>query len=448
MLQQVTGSQGNVLAAIQNAVRAFTDNNDVVQEKMQAAYPDAAERELVRQRIIANLQQAYVGASKPPTDSKWFVPRDSMAALAQSAMNESATRQGGSMRTAVATAEGVVAAQELAVAPVEQFGPLDPGWIECLVDGFKTLFGGKAPFVQHQALTDFLYPIADQITIALVADWGADNDAARLVAAQIKAAKPSIVIHLGDIYYAGQKNEALEALKIWPLADSVTGAIPPGTSFGLNGNHEMYSGGHAYFGKVFDAFGQKASYFGLRNKKWQILAFDSAYIEQRLLSPEDAAPIDSRLGSQWNWLVDKMKNSTQQTILLSHHQPISAFTQENNDAANLRADFQKFLTAAGRPIFGWFFGHEHLCTIYDDAQFPYSPRLIGHGCIPHTPPPVNQKPDPGCFAFSKMNFRTNANGDAVSGFALLKFNGAIIDIQYTDEDGVQFWEESWEAPEQ
>jgi hypothetical protein len=253
MLQQVTKSQANVVAAIQNAVKAFTDNNDVVQEKMQAAYPDPVKREPARQRIIANLQQAYAGASKPPADPRWFVPRDSMAALAQSAMNESAGPQGGGLRTAVATAEGVVAAPELAAAPVEQFGPLDPGWIECLVDGFKTLFEGKAPFARHQALTDFLYTIADQITIALVADWGADNDAARLVAAQIKAARPDIVIHLGDIYYAGQRNEALEALKMWPLADSVTGAIPLGTSFGLNGNHEMYSGGKAYFDIVLKA---------------------------------------------------------------------------------------------------------------------------------------------------------------------------------------------------
>jgi hypothetical protein len=40
----------------------------------------------------------------------------------------------------------------------------------------------------------------------------------------------------------------------------------------------------------------------------------------------------------------------------------------------------------------------------------------------------------------------NAEGDAVSGFALLSFNGANIDIRYIDEDGFQFAEEIWEAP--
>ena len=45
-----------------------------------------------------------------------------------------------------------------------------------------------------------------------------------------------------------------------------------------------------------------------------------------------------------------------------------------------------------------------------------------------------------------MNFCTNQNGDAVSGFALLSFNGPNIDIRYIDEDGFKFAEEVWQAP--
>jgi hypothetical protein len=447
MLHPDTSSRDKVLGAIQSAAVAFTQNNEVVQEKLTAAYPDdPAERERARQAIVANLNEAYAEASQEPADAKWFVPRNAMAGLAQSAMNIRA-QTGPADSVAVLGADAPVAGAvpALAAAPFEQYGPLDPEWIECLVDGFKTLFEGDAAFVQHTALTDFLYPLKDPVKIALVGDWGADNDAARAVAAQIKASQPDIVIHLGDIYYAGQENEAEEALSIWPMADPVTGAIPPGTSYALNGNHEMFSGGRAYFGSVFQAFGQKASYFGLRNANWQILAFDSAYVEQRLLSPEDATGKNAPLASQWNWLVDKMRTSTLPTILLSHHEPVSSFAQEHADGADLRADFQKFAAAAGRSVFGWFFGHEHRCTFYDGTIVPFA-RLIGHGCIPHTAPPLNQQADPGCEAFTAMNFRKNANDDAVSGFALLTFNGASIDIRHIDEDGVQFQHEVWNAP--
>jgi hypothetical protein len=444
MLHPDTNSRNKVLGAIQNAADAFTQNNPVVQAKLAAAYPDPTVREQVRQQITANLKTAHAGASKETTDPKWFVPRNAMAGLAQSAMNIRAQKGPPVLREGAAP-EAAAPAPVVAAAPFEQYGPLDPEWIECLVDGFKTLFEGKAPFVQHKALTDFLYPIADQVKIALVGDWGADNDAASRVAAQIKANNPDIVIHLGDIYYAGQEDEAKAALSIWPKADPATGAIPPGTSFALNGNHEMFCGGRAYFGTVFQVFGQPASYFGLRNANWQILAFDSAYIEHRLLSAADAPGTDARLASQWEWLVDKMRTSTLATILLSHHEPVSSFAQEHSDGENLRKDFQKFVAAAGRFVFGWFFGHEHRCTFYDGTIVPFA-RLIGHGCLPHSAPPPDQQADPGCEDFTQMNFRTNENGDAVSGFALLSFNGPLIDIRYIDEDGFQFAEEVWEAP--
>lgn len=442
MLHPITGARDSVLAATKNAADAFTENNPIVQQKLQEAYPDDVEREQARQKIIDNLNQAYSAATQATTDPKWFAPQDAMAGIVQSAMNERARE--GAPAAASATA-GEMAPLAIAEAPLEQFGPLDPGWVECIVDSFKTLFEGKAPFVQHQALTDFLHPIPDQITIALVADWAASNDAAALVAAQIRAARPDIVIHLGDIYYAGQENEALAALRMWPLADPATAAIAPATSFALNGNHEMYSGGKAYFNTMLNAFGQKASYFGLRNKNWQILAFDSAYADHRLLPPAEATGSLSRLRSQWDWLVDKMRAPALSTILLSHHQPVSAFAQENGEAVNLRSDFETFANAAGQPVFGWFFGHEHRCTVYDDQDVPYFARLIGHGSIPHTPPPPDQQPEPGCTKFSRMNTRAKANGDAVSGFALLKMDGPLIDIQYIDEDGIQFFEESWQA---
>ncbi|WP_158822820.1 metallophosphoesterase [Granulicella sp. S156] len=436
MLHAITAVKQNVQKAIDNAITAFTDDNPLVQREINDVLNPAneAQRNQYRLQILAALQQAKAEAAEepPPESGDFYVSRSPNVGLAQSAMN-------------AAIEQNAITVNAIAAAPFEAFGPLDPGWIECIIDGFKTLLSGKASFIQYQNLSDFLVAVPDKCTIALVADWGAHNSTAKLVAAQIRATSPDICVHLGDIYYAGQENEAEEFLAGWPMADPATGKISSHSSFALNGNHEMFSGGKAYFGTVLGAFGQKASFFGLRNTKWQLLAFDSAYIEQRLLGPADATRIDARLLSQYNWLLDKVKgNTAQQTILMSHHQPFSAFSQENSDGKPLKQDAENFFTAAGvASVWAWFFGHEHRCTIYDDSLSGYRARLIGNGCIPHSPPNPANLPDAGCQGFKLMNAGTNANGDALSGFVLLKLDGPSISLQYVNEDGTIFFTEQW-----
>jgi hypothetical protein len=436
MLHTITAIKRNVQKAIDNAITAFTQDNALVRQKMNDVLNPASEarRNQFRRQILAALQSAKVASANEPggAANSFYVSHDSGVGLAQAAMN-------------AAVEQNAQTASPAAAGPFESFGPLDPGWIECVVDGFRALLTGKASFVQHQSLNDFMVDVPDKCTIVLAGDWGAHNTAAALVAAQIRATAPDICIHLGDIYYAGQDNEAEEFLHLWPMADRQTGRIANHSSFALNGNHEMFSGGRTYFSRVLSAFGQPASYFGLRNSDWQFLAFDTAYIEHRLLGPADAEKVDSRVLSQWNWLVDKMKgNAAQQTILLSHHQPFSAFSAENLAGGNLKQDAQNLFDAAGIPnVYGWFFGHEHRCTIYDDALSGYRARLIGHGSIPHAPPSPAQLPDPGCQAFKLMNTAVDASGDAVSGFALLKLDGPSIAIQFVNEDGTIFFAEQW-----
>jgi hypothetical protein len=438
VLHLVTAVKAKVESAIDNAIGAFAADNAVVREKMNDVLNPAneAERQQLRQQILKALEEAKQKAAADTTASAndFFVSRDLEVGLAQAAMNAAVEQNAAS----------VIPLR----APFQQFGPLDPGWIESLIDGFKTLITGKAPFVQHQGMSDFLVAIPDRCEIALVADWGAHNTAAAEVAAQIRAVNPDVCIHLGDIYYAGQDNEADEFLGLWPLADAATRRIPIRSSFALNGNHEMFSGGRAYFGRVLTAFGQSASYFGLRNAKWQFLAFDSAYVEHRLIGPADAAGLskaDAGVVSQFEWLADKIEGSGgRETVLLSHHQPFSAFQQENSDGRNLKADVQRLFETSGvHRVFGWFFGHEHRCTIYNDTVSGFKARLIGNGCIPHSPPNPSQLPDPGCQAFSLMNTGVNASGDALSGFALLKVDAGQIDIQYINSDGTVFHSEEW-----
>lgn len=438
MLHLITAVKSVVQRAIDGAISAFEQDTSLIQNKMNDVLNPAneAQRQKFRAQILQALKNAKNGAANEAQGSgdPKYVSKHPEVGIVQAAMN-----------SALEETPSIVPPQAgIAAAPFEQFGPLDPGWIECVIDGFKTFLSGKAPFVQHQNLSDFLVAIPDTCTIVLLGDGGASNSAAKSVTRQIRALNPDICVHLGDIYYAGQDNEAEEFLNLWPLADAATGKITSHSSFAMNGNHEMFSGGRAYFNRVLFAFGQPASYFGLRNSNWQFLACDTAYIDGRLLSPADAQPIDERVGSQWTWLVDKIKgNSTQQTILLSHHQPISAFAAENTEGRPLTQDATKLFDAAGiQNVFGWFFGHEHQCTIYDDSQTGYKARLIGNGCVPHAPPTAT-KPDQGCAPFTAMNHGKNALGDALSGFVLLKLEGPTISIQYVNEDGTPFFSEVW-----
>ena len=133
-MHPITGSKKNVLTAIKNAQQAFADNNSVVQTQMAQTYPNPVQREQTRQQIVAKLGQAYQEASQTTTDPRWFTAQTAMSGIAQSAMNARAEQVAQPMAAAAAAAPAAVPA----LAPLEQFGPLDPRWIECVVDGFKT----------------------------------------------------------------------------------------------------------------------------------------------------------------------------------------------------------------------------------------------------------------------------------------------------------------------
>ena len=201
------------------------------------------------------------------------------------------------------------------------------------------------PKADFQVATDdkSYIKIPDKCSIALLGDWGADNDHALNIAKQVRARKPDIAIHLGDIYYAGTQYETERFLANWPLSG-------PGTSYALNGNHEMYSLGIPYFRTLLPAFGQEASYFTLYNENWQLHGIDTAYVPfsidgsvpaepipnfwQRILGSINAAvPFlghenfdrkpDARLQTQWDWLQSKIiEQPTKKNIFLSHNQPV------------------------------------------------------------------------------------------------------------------------------
>jgi predicted phosphodiesterase len=321
-------------------------------------------------------------------------------------------------------------------------------WIPAGVLGVLEHFRTKYPFQTATAASRIQIP--NNCKIALLADWGADNiHAARLGKLAI-AKGADYVIHLGDIYYSGTEGECLTFLQNWPLKQP-NGTPVKGKSFALNGNHEMYSLGRPYFTIVLPAFGQEASYFTLFNDNWQIHGLDTAYVPFSI----GGGTTDTRLQIQSKWLTDNIKNNpTKRNILLTHNQPVSAHLPEFQQAQTLMNEARQLLQQLGGTAFyGWFFGHEHRCTIYkdDDPGALFRARLIGNGSIAHHPQEEvkSEADETGATTtpFLKVNSRALDEDKqvAVSTFAMLTFTGTTIQIQYIDEDDRLFYEETWDA---
>ena len=155
----------------------------------------------------------------------------------------------------------------------------------------------------------------NQARLALLGDWGTGMYGAPLSAKSIEDDQEgyALRLHLGDVYYSGDKDEVQDRfLDIWPknhTGDEINRAC--------NSNHEMYTGGHAYFNYTLSAFNQSASYFALENDHWVLAGLDTAYKEKDL--KED----------QVTWLTDLVNNAHGRRILLfSHHQPFSPWSSK------------------------------------------------------------------------------------------------------------------------
>lgn len=323
-------------------------------------------------------------------------------------------------------------------------------WIPAGVRGILEHFHDKYPFQTATAASRIQIP--NTCKIALLGDWGADNIHAERLGKLAIAKGADYVIHLGDIYYSGTEGECRTFLRNWPLKNP-DGTPVRGRSLALNGNHEMYSLGRPYFTIVLPAFGQEASYFTLYNDNWQFQGLDTAYQPFSISGGKD----DARLKVQYDWLTKSIvENPDKRNIFLTHNQPVSAHIPEFEAAQHLMNEVRILLEdCGGLSIYGWFFGHEHRCTIYDDnARNPdalFRARLIGNGSIAHHPQEevLAEKDDSQASTtpFLKVNSRAldEDHEVAVSTFALLTLDGPNIDVQYIDEDDKLFYQETWAA---
>lgn len=285
------------------------------------------------------------------------------------------------------------------IAAELQDGQFDPGWIETLTS-YVGYFGPDGKLREP----DYIWPTPDMpvlafkpgSVVALLGDWGTGTEAAVEIVKQIATFNPDLIIHLGDIYYSGTPDECRRNFTDILNRTFNRSRVPIYT---LAGNHDMYCGGVGYYGllKILNPSPlakQPASFFCLRctDAAWQFIAMDTGRFDHAPLAEQDVlVQIEPR---EQAWLTARIAEFSGKTILLSHHQFFSAFSEIGKRAAdgsltpynpNLRQTFTAFTAAASRGrgrIVAWFWGHEHTLSIYKPYLDMEKGRCIGHGAVP------------------------------------------------------------------
>jgi hypothetical protein len=323
--------------------------------------------------------------------------------------------------------------------------------------------GRRHPF-QTYAASDpdqGVYKLAGdgEIRLALAGDWATGTDEANAVAVLMTAFKPHYSIHLGDVYYVGDDDEADEnflGIKN-PDNDFEPCRWPAGSrgSFALNGNHEMYALGYAYFRNMLPTLGidaggkpagQKASFFCLENEHWRIIAIDTGYnsigwpVLEYIVQPGCA--LRPELIDWLRKVVQPRKDDPRGIIILGHHQVYSRYDYWYPQQATQLAEF-----FAG-PVL-WFWGHEHRMAIYQkytvDGGIAAFGRCIGHGGMPVDLPPAQPKYAQCIVEFTDdRHYRNDENLTiGFNGYAELTLKDNQATVGYVDVYGKRIFSETW-----
>jgi hypothetical protein len=382
-----------------------------------------------------------------PLEDFVFLSRDPIMSSMQSALEEVALQTSGATVLQPPqddTRRGpeqsvIITEQKLARAPpptrsdsgrrvFDKFSVTDISWVRSLVAEGVTKFRGKHAFSTSPGEP---VQLPSRARLILVGDWGSGLPRAQKVAQQMRAVidqglEDGIsqhVVHLGDVYYSGWGKEyERRFLPYWPVRPEEAERIG---SWSTNSNHDMYSGGHAYFDVLladprFSAQ-NRCSYFSFVHPHWRIAGLDTAWTEGLLQEP------------QLPWLEEQMKDRARKTLLLSHHQLFSVYEK---DTPGLREQLEPFLNRYG--VKAWFWGHEHRCVLYESNAGVDFGRCIGHGGVPVYMWHANdgKYPSPATYEY-RESLKRGLEKWALFGFAVLDLDGPAIDVRYIDEYGTK-----------
>jgi calcineurin-like phosphoesterase family protein len=388
-----------------------------------------------------------IGEASTGTQADPFVGRDPIVSLLQTSVEANLHEQGlvsdeppredghGFLSRLWHKVEGLIHPQK--------YGPDDPEWVTAVAKAMlERLAQGNHPFNQAPAE----HEIADDARIVVVGDWGSGLRRAQAVAgfmaAEVRDAlaqgREAHVVHLGDVYYSGDPKEYDRHVLDpgwWPVTpDDARRGV---TSWALNGNHDMYSGGWGYFEHLLadERFagqhgdGAPTSFFRLKSPSWSIVGLDTSWDPNVLTQGHTGVLQDPQAAVVSRWADEDARR----LVLLSHHQFVTVY-DPRGIGATLRAKLQP-LYDSGR-ITAWLWGHEHRCMGFETPEVT-SLRCIGHGGVP-----VLSRPDDGPLPAPAVwqvtgHYEDDGRQWGRFGFAVLDLAADHIAVRYLDDEGTE-----------
>lgn len=394
-----------------------------------------------------NLPESRRGEDGPEIDDVSFFSRNPVISNLQSALEEyieerdphAIKRIQPTGRRSRKKSEFIITDRELKDARIreapkgrrlfDKFSITDIRWASCLFAMGIRKFRDKHTFNPKPATPR---PIANKVRLIIFGDWGSGLPRAQKVSTEISKILhegetngiEQHVIHLGDVYYSGWGKEYKNRfLRFWPVKENQKDAI---TSWSLNANHDMYSGGHAYYETLLRDLRfrsqEKSSFFSLANRNWRILGLDTGWDDGGLKEPQP------------EWVreqAEEAKRAGQKVMLLSHHQLFSVFEEGKQRLAALLED-----SLMRGLIHSWIWGHEHRCILYGpykDLQFS---ACLGHGGVPvyMTHKEDSPLPQPATYEY-RNSIKSGLESWALFGFAVLDLSNNYAGIRLIDENG-------------
>ena len=386
----------NTIVSYQSITRPFSSIDALLDKTRQAArqvIPDSARADARVAEVASGLEEMRIAQGNFPR--VMHTPRDTTAALLQTHLAGRASEQNQLESFLLKGAELVLEFLEVRFSQEDWLGYATSffTWIESIFPA------GRPPAANTPE------PFSNRCDLGLLGDFGTGLYGAPVCAQSIATDKDgyNLLLHLGDVYYSGLGEEVQERfLKVFPK-------VPGATMRALNGNHEMYTGGHAYFGSILPAFGQTSSYFALQNDFWLLVGLDTSY-KQAFGGREGVIDPD-----QVSWLGPILRAAgDRKVVLFTHHQPFTLL--DDNQGGNLLPALSEFLETG--KVFAWYWGHEHRCVLYDPhPKYKFHGRCVGHSGFPQARPDLSNAPTSNEFG-SQWRYVKVVDGSIPGGWVL------------------------------
>lgn len=228
-----------------------------------------------------------------------------------------------------------------------------------------------------------------------------------------------LLIHLGDIYFAGQGGEFFHHF------------LAPFQSVGprvvtLVGNHDLYVGADAFL-DALKILKQPARYFCVENPHWRVACLDTALPAETLR--RNSGLLDN---GQLSWLDEQLEaGDGKEMVLMSHHYIVSGWAKPSS---GLKSQLASRLS----KIFAWYWGHEHSCATYDKKAAGFYGACVGNGAFLEVWKAPRLKPLPKWYAKGRCSCYQERSKFWPHGYLELELHRTQVIEKYHLEGGKSY----------